>query len=280
MILNSLNLYSGYLIARGYQEKSVKFHLASMANRDRLGMLSGQFKAKPKLTIPLVTNLHPAITCLSTMMSTSFKSACGSDPLLNIIIPPSSLLVSYRKLPNLMRLLCSPDQNKFISNSSPSGVSGYLNTGCRCMVCKISTFGRYASPPSMPGYKVPITSTVSCVSGPAVVYHLVCRSGRPECRKAHYVGMASTSKSNVKPMSSRWSNHKAHHKAGKNTCQMAEHLLTFHKNEDAQKFVTITILEACPDPVVAKERETIWTFNLFAFYPTGLNRREEVQFDQ
>ena len=179
-----------------------------------------------------------------------------------------------------MRLLCSPDQNKFISNSSPSGVSGYLNTGCRCMVCKISTFGRYASPPSMPGYKVPITSTVSCVSGPAVVYHLVCRSGRPECRKAHYVGMASTSKSNVKPMSSRWSNHKAHHKAGKNTCQMAEHLLTFHKNEDAQKFVTITILEACPDPVVAKERETIWTFNLFAFYPTGLNRREEVQFDQ
>ena len=131
-------------------------------------------------------------------MSTSFKSACGSDPLLNILIPPSSLLVSYRKLPNLMRLLCSPDQNKFISNSSPSGVSGYLNTGCRCMVCKISTFGRYASPPSMPGYKVPITSTVSCVSGPAVVYHLVCRSGRPECRKAHYVGMASTSKSNVK----------------------------------------------------------------------------------
>ena len=67
MILNSLNLYSGYLIARGYQEKSVKFHLASMANRDRLGMLSGQFKAKPKLTIPLVTNLHPAITCLSTI---------------------------------------------------------------------------------------------------------------------------------------------------------------------------------------------------------------------
>jgi hypothetical protein len=88
--------------------------------------------------------------------------------------------------------------------------------------------------------------------------------------------MASTSKSNVKPMSSGWSNHKA----GKNTCQMAEHPLTFHKNEDAQKFVTITILEACPDPVVAKEGETIWTFNLFAFYPTGLNRREEVQFDQ
>ena len=104
-LLNSLNLYSGYLIARGYQEKSVKFQLASMANRDRLGMLSGQFKPKPKLTVPLVTNLHPAITCLSSMMSTSFSSACRSDPLLNILLPTSSLLVSYRKLPNLNRFL-------------------------------------------------------------------------------------------------------------------------------------------------------------------------------
>ena len=149
-LLNSLNLYSGYLIARGYQEKSVKFHLASMANRDRLGMLSGQFKPKPKLTVPLVTNLHPAITCLSSMMSTSFSSACRSDPLLNILLPTSSLLVSYRKLPNLNRFLCSPDQNKFVS---PNHASGYLDTGCRCMVCIISDVGKYVSPPSMPGYE-------------------------------------------------------------------------------------------------------------------------------
>ena len=178
-LLNSLNLYSGYLIARGYQKKSVKFQLASMANRDRLGMLSGQFKPKPKLTVPLVTNLHPAITCLSSMMSTSFSSACRSDPLLNILLPTSSLLVSYRKLPNLNQFLCSPDQNKFVSQTTPNDVSGYIDTGCRCMVRRISTFGKYVSPPSMPGYKVPLTGAVSCSSGPAVVYHLVCKSGRP-----------------------------------------------------------------------------------------------------
>ena len=68
-LLNSLNLYSGYIIARGYQEKSIMFHLAAMANRDRIGMLSGQFKPKTRLTVPLVTDLHPAITCLSSMMS-------------------------------------------------------------------------------------------------------------------------------------------------------------------------------------------------------------------
>ena len=117
------------------------------------------------------------------------------------------------------------------------------------MVCKASTFGRFVSSPSMPGYKLPITDQVSCASGPAVVYHLVCRSGRPECRRAHYVGQASTTKANQKPMANRWANHKSHHKAGRNLCQMTEHLITFHKNESAQDLVTITLLEACPNQV-------------------------------
>ena len=144
------------------------------------------------------------------MMSTSFSSACRSDPLLNILLTTSSLLVSYRKLPNLNQFLCSPDQNKFVSQTTPNDVSGYIDTGCRCMVCRISTFGKYVSPPSMPGYKVPLTGAVSCSSGPAVVYHHVCKSG-----------MAYTTKAKVKQMSSRWSNHKAHHKAVRNLCQRA-----------------------------------------------------------
>ena len=91
------------------------------------------------------------------------------------------------------------------------------------------------------------------------------------------MGEASTTKANQKPMSNRWANHKSHHKAGRNNCQMSEHLITFHKNESAQDLVTITILEACPNQEVAKERETIWAYNLFAFYPAGLNKREEVE---
>ena len=278
-LLHSLNHYSGYLIARGYQEKSIKFHLASMANRDRMGTLSGQFKPKPKFIVPMVTDLHPAITCLSTMISTSFSPVLQSDPILNIIIPPTSLVVAYRKLPNLMRYLCSPDQNKFMSQPPLNNVCGYLDTGCRCMVCKVSNFGRFVSSPSLPGFKLPIPGQVSCKSGPAVVYHLVCQSGRPECRRAHYVGMASTSKPNQNPMPYRWSNHKSHHKAAKNLCQMTNHLITCHKNENPQDFVTITMLEACRDKFEAKERETIWAYNLFAFHPTGLNIREEIQFN-
>ena len=59
---------------------------------------------------------------------------------------------------------------------------------------------------------------------------------------------------------------------------MTDHLITCHKNENAQDLIKITMLEACPDPDLAKERETIWAFKLFAFYPAGLNKREEVQF--
>ena len=58
---------------------------------------------------------------------------------------------------------------------------------------------------------------------------------------------------------------------------MTEHLLTCHKNEDPQNFVSITILEVCSNVDVARERETVWTFNLFAYQPTGLNKREETK---
>ena len=158
-LLHSLNLYSGYLIARGYQEKSVKYHLSSMANRDRTALLHGEYKPKPKVTVPLVTNLHPAITCLTKMVPQFFSPAIKEDPLLNIILPFSSLIVSYRKLPNLTRILCCPDQNKFAANQPPSSPAGYVDTGCKCQVCKASSFGKFAISPSLPGDSM-VPSTV------------------------------------------------------------------------------------------------------------------------
>ena len=204
------------------------------------------------------------------MVPQFFSPAIKEDPLLNIILPFSSLIVSYRKLPNLTRILCCPDQNKFAANQPPSSPAGYVDTGCKCQVCKASSFGKFAISPSLPGYKIPIRS-----SGPAVVYHLVCKSGRPECRRAHYVGMASSTNQAKKPMSLRWSNHKSHHKKGRNMCGMTAHLMTCHKGEDMQNLVSITILEECPSPEVAKELETAWCHRLFSFHPAGLNCREE-----
>ena len=40
-LLHHLNLYCGYMVARGYDENSVKFHLSNMANRSREMLLNG-----------------------------------------------------------------------------------------------------------------------------------------------------------------------------------------------------------------------------------------------
>ena len=254
----------------------MKFHLAAMANRDRMATLTGQFKPKSKLNLPLVVDLHPALTCLSTMTSNYFLSALNSDPLLKVLIPESALFVTYRKLPNLKKMLCSPDQNMFADENASFPQLGYIDTGCRCQVCQISLFGKYARSPSMPGFKIPLKSKMTCKSGPAVVYHLLCASGKDECKRAHYVGMASTSNPSKKPMSNRWAVHKHHHKAGINKCAMTEHLISCHKKEDAQSLIKITLLEVCETVEEAREKELAWTFDLFAFVPTGLNKREET----
>ena len=70
--------------------------------------------------------------------------------------------------------------------------------------------------------------------------------------------------------------HKSHSKKNLNTCQMSEHLITYHKGEDAQKFVTIQILQECPNEEVALKAELWWQRRLFSFKPTGLNVRQEI----
>ena len=197
------------------------------------------------------------------------------DNLLEFIIPKTSLLVTYRKLPNLQLLLCKNDQNQLATLPPTPLSSGYTDIGCKCLVCKASLFSRFVNPPSMPGYSVRIPGSTSCKSGPAVVYHLSCKSGRKECNLAHYVGRASTSSNKVQAMASRWANHKSHFKKGRDFCAMTTHLLNFHRGEDPQKFITIQILQSAQTVDEAKGLEVFWTRKLFAYFPSGLNVREE-----
>ena len=120
-LLSALNEYSGYLVARGYNELSIKYHLASMANRSRLQVLKGEYRPAPKLVVPLVSSLHPATTILSQVVKSNFTSALSMDPLLEIVLPPASFIVSYTRLPNLQLLLCPNDQNKLATSRLSEG---------------------------------------------------------------------------------------------------------------------------------------------------------------
>ena len=274
-LLQSLNEYSGYMVARGYREDSIKYHLSSMANRNRIMVLNGDYKPASKFAVPLVSTLHPATTVLSKLVRESFSQASSNDPFLNFLLPKSSLLFTYTKLPNLQLLMCKNDQNQLALSTSPSPSLGHVNHGCSCKVCKASIFSKFVHPPSMPGYAVKIPETTSCQSGPALIYHLVCRSDRKECQLAHYVGRASTTVPTTKVMASRWANHKSHFNKGHDFCAMTSHLLRFHRGEDPQQFVTIQILQTAPNMEDAKPLELLWTRKLFAFIPSGLNIREE-----
>ena len=274
-LLSSLNLYSGYLIARGYNSESIKYHLANMANRSRTDLINGNLRKDTNFILPLVTKLHPAVTVLSQIAKKAIKDANHADPVLQYIMPSSSLVVAYKKLPNLQLLLCKNDQNSLVNSTSPITVNGYQPSKCKCLVCKASTFGKYVRSPALPNYTFKIPENTHCKSGPHVIYHLVCTSKRPECRLAHYVGRAFVSDPTKYAMPSRWANHKCHHRKGKLKCQMTKHLFNFHKGEDAQQFVKIQILQTANTEDEAIGLELIWQRKLFAFQPTGLNLREE-----
>ena len=152
---------------------------------------------------------------------------------------------------------------------------GHIDNHCHCLLCKASLFGPFVHPVSMPGYKLKIPKNLTCRSGPGVVYYAVCKSGRSSCSAAHYVGRAWTSKDEKFPMRLRWSNHKHHAKILYNNCKLTEHLINFHKGEDPQSFVKITLLDQADTLEETVRLELIWTRKLFAFRPTGLNVREE-----
>ena len=278
-LLEDLNLYSGYLISRGYNPESVKMYLSDMANRSRDMLLTGAYKKEDSFVMPLVTSLHPATTVLTPAVRKAFKAASSLDPALSFILPSSSIVVAYRRLPNLQLLICKNDQNSLASSFQRPKTNGYTDTGCRCLLCKASTFGTYAVSPAMPGYRVNIQKSTNCRSGPGVVYHARCNSGRKECSLAHYVGRAFTSDPDKFPMRLRWTTHKSHFKHNFNGCKLTEHLLTYHKGEDAQNIVKVMILDTAESLEEVLKLELIWTRKLFAFWPSGLNIREEESLD-
>ena len=225
--------------------------------------------------MPLVTNLHPATTVLTPIVKKAFEVAATCDPVLKFIFPVSSMMVAYRKLPNLKFLICRNDQNSLVALPQHASNFGYQDTGCKCLLCRASSFGQYVVSPAMPGYRLKIPEAISCKYGPGVIYHIVCNSGKQQCKNAHYVGRAFTNGSDKYPMRLRWSNHKYHFRTNYNGCKMTDHLLKFHKGEDPQSFLKVTLLQQAETLQETLQLEVKWTRRLYAYIPTGLNEREE-----
>ena len=123
-----------------------------MANRSRLKVLNGEYRPSPKFAVPLVSSLHPATTILSQVVKSSFSAALSKDPVLEVILPPSSLIVAYTKLPNLQLLLCPNGQNKLAGQALPTQQrKPWLADGLTIRVTSITTMSSVPSHPILYG---------------------------------------------------------------------------------------------------------------------------------
>ena len=101
-----------------------------MANMSRLLVLNGDYR--PKFVVPLVSSLYPATTVLSKVVKSSFSRASSGDPVLDVLLPLSSLFVSYTRLPNLQLLLCLNDQNKLATTRPPNKSGPFIIYHLQC----------------------------------------------------------------------------------------------------------------------------------------------------
>ena len=134
-LLQAFNEYAGFLKSRGYSEYSIKYHLCQMGNKNRNSVLKTP-QTNPKMVFPLVTNLHPTLYCLRTMLK-KFSSNLFADPIMKRLFE-NKMLLSYRKLPNLQTIIAQPQRQHL--NFSLSSNLGYIPSGDNCQVCRASSF--------------------------------------------------------------------------------------------------------------------------------------------
>ena len=259
-LLQAFNEYAGFLKSRGYSEYSIKYHLCQMGNKNRNSVLETP-QTNPKMVFPLVTNLHPTLYCLRTMLK-KFSSNLFADPIMKRLFE-NKMLLSYRKLPNLQTIIAQPQRQHL--NFSLSSNLGYIPSGDNCQVCRASSFGRLVKPLSIPQFSVRIPATVTCQTKNCI-YYLKCKGSLLSCKKAHYVG----STENIKK---RFANHKSHIKRKKVFCNATGHFIKHHPNIDPEELLEITILESDISSNLNK-LEDKWRWNLLTWFPFGLNTRE------
>ena len=147
-LLRSLNLFSGYLVASGYNKATVLRHfndIMAVSNRSLV------FKKKVPdncFKIALVTKMHPALPNINKIID-KFYTVIRSCPLSSKVLPRESLISTNRKLANLSSILAN---NPFLIPTSPTLPKGfYRSPGCSCKICKEAMFTDIFTSPSIPG---------------------------------------------------------------------------------------------------------------------------------
>ena len=271
-LLQSLDVYSGYLVASGFDKASVirQFtDILSVSNRELV------FKTKEpdhSFKIALVTKMHPALPNINKIFD-KFYSVVNSCPVSSKVFPRSSLISTNRKLPSLSSILAN---SPFSVPNTPRLPRGFYRTpGCSCKICKEAKFTSIIFTPTLPGRGISIPNPICC-QAINVVYVIICSCGLP------YVGRTGLPKP-------RWANHKSHIRNQHHTCNLATHCSTTHREEmvgpgkivsveDIKSRLTFVLLESIGEDgsqAELKVLENKWRDRLQSWHPLGLNTRDD-----
>ena len=271
-LINTLNVFSGYLIASGYDKQSVLQYFGEVLSVSNRSLVFKKKQVDTSFKIALVTKMHPALPNVNKIFD-RYYPIIQSCPVSSKILPRNSLIYANRKLRDLSSLLAS---NPFYSAPPPTTLKGFQRTtNCACYVCKEAFFTDIAYSPAYPERGLTISRSVNCESV-NVVYMVTCWCGK------HYVGRTGNPKK-------RWSNHKSHIRNGRKTCNLATHCIESHseimvgKNKlwsvaEIKKFLKFTVVDTVGEDGTEEELKLLedrWKDNLHSWAPIGLNTRED-----
>ena len=270
-LLLALNVYSGYLVASGYDKVTILNQFTDILNTTNRAMA---FRTKPEdlsFKIAFVTDMHPSLPNVQRIFD-RFYPVIKSCAFSSRIFPRQSLISSSRKLRNLSSILAS---NPFGVPQIPSNLRGFQkNAGCKCKVCEESFFTSlvYHQVFKDRGFQLP--APINCMAK-NVIYLVICECGK------YYVGRTE------KPRL-RWANHKSHVRNEFLTCNLAKHCAQQHRNfigadklfktEEVRASFKFILLESLGEESQIedlKKKEDTWRTRLDSWAPSGLNTRED-----
>ena len=205
--------YTEHLVARGYKREFVVKSFEIVEEKDREELYRERTDEvdasnKPQIN-PLVIDYNPMLPNASKTLN-KYKYLLELDENLVKIIPPESVICSYRRAKTLNDILTS---SKFKSSTNDNHNGGCFKCNkVRCHVCEFylvegNTFSSYQCPQTFN-----ISKKLSC-NTQGVIYliqDIIC--------KRSSVG------STINDFASRWSNHKSHIKNNFRKCEVAVHM--------------------------------------------------------
>jgi len=142
-LICSLNLFSGYLVASGYNKGTILKHFNDILAVSNRSLVFEERKEDLSFKVALVTGMHPALPNVSKLFD-HYYPVIRSCPFSSKIFPRECFISTSRKLPNLSSILAA---NPFSSPQTSTLPRGFQQThGCTCKICKEGFFTNIVYP--------------------------------------------------------------------------------------------------------------------------------------